>query len=291
VRRVHRLRQQIDQPPHVAPAVQPGRQFQPVKVARTLPRRDQVRVGVVVVLALGEQVPDQVVQIAVPILNDRVHRSRRSTSAITSSSRPTDSAVRRVARTIHSGASPVVCSVATAWLTLVPNRTTAVRAANSCRCSRASSSRYCASANTIGIPLAAATAECREGRQIGDNGVTCVDARPGREVVVVVRTFGLMIVRWMLGLIGCGSAPDADRVEIAVLRHELAVFRRQVPRPRYAPADRMVLAGLAKLLPRQRWAAFWVTSSTLLRWHRELVARRWTYPRSGAGSRVWIWRS
>jgi hypothetical protein len=65
---------------------------------------------------------------------------------------------------------------------------------------------------------------------------------------------------------------DADVVEIAVFRHQLAVLRRQVSRPRYTPADRMVLAGLAKLLPRQRWAAFRVTRSTLLRWHRELVA-------------------
>jgi putative transposase len=46
-----------------------------------------------------------------------------------------------------------------------------------------------------------------------------------------------------------------------------------------------VLAMLARLLPRQRWAAFLVTPATLLRWHRELVARRWTYPATGLGSR------
>jgi hypothetical protein len=54
---------------------------------------------------------------------------------------------------------------------------------------------------------------------------------------------------------------------------------------RGAPADRMLLASLAKLLPRDRWAAFLVTPSTLLRWHRELVARRWTYPHTGAARR------
>ena len=42
-----------------------------------------------------------------------------------------------------------------------------------------------------------------------------------------------------------------------------------------------LLAALAKLLPRERWAVFLVTPSTLLRWHRELIARRWTYPRTG----------
>jgi transposase InsO family protein len=88
-----------------------------------------------------------------------------------------------------------------------------------------------------------------------------------------------------MGLLGCGPRADADAVEIAVLRHQLAVLRRQVPRPRYTPADRMLLATLAKLLPRERWAVFLVTPSTLLRWHRELVARRWTYPKTGRDQR------
>jgi hypothetical protein len=102
----------------------------------------------------------------------------------------------------------------------------------------------------------------------------------GRLGGVVVHTIALMIVRRILSVLGCGPAPDADAVEIAVLRHQLAVLRRQVPRPRYAPADRMLWAALAKLLPRERWAVFLVTPSTLLRWHRELIARRWTYPRT-----------
>src|SRR4051794_22079802 len=90
-----------------------------------------------------------------------------------------------------------------------------------------------------------------------------------------------MIVRRVLGVWGLGPTPDADAVEIAVLRHQMAVLRRQVLRPRYTPTDRMLLAALAKLLPRQRWAVFPVTPSTLLHWHRELIARRWTYPHSG----------
>ena len=96
---------------------------------------------------------------------------------------------------------------------------------------------------------------------------------------VVVRTLGFVIVRALLGLVGLGPAPDAKDVEIAVLRHQLAVLRRQVTRPRYGPTDRMVLASLSRLLSRERWTIFLVTPATLLRWHRELVARRWTFPR------------
>ena len=57
------------------------------------------------------------------------------------------------------------------------------------------------------------------------------------------------------------------------------MLHRQVARPCYAPTDRLILATLARLLPRERWSAFLVTPATLLRWHRELVRRRWTYPR------------
>jgi hypothetical protein len=87
-----------------------------------------------------------------------------------------------------------------------------------------------------------------------------------------------MVVRRVLGLIGLGPTPDAKDVEIAVLRHQLLVLRGQVARPRYAPPDRIILAALARLLPRDRWPIFLVTPSTLLRWHRELIRRRWTYP-------------
>src|ERR1700704_4591602 len=88
-----------------------------------------------------------------------------------------------------------------------------------------------------------------------------------------------LLVRRVLGLVRLGPKPDDKDVEIAVLRHQLAVLHRQVARPRYAPTDRLVLATLARLLPRERWSAFLVTPATLLLWHRELVRRRWTYPR------------
>jgi putative transposase len=102
---------------------------------------------------------------------------------------------------------------------------------------------------------------------------------------VVVRSLAFVIVRGLLGLVGLGPSPDAKDVEIAVLRHQLVVLRRQVARPRYTPTDRMMLAGLAKLMSRERWAIFLVTPATLVRWHRELVRRRWTYPGGGRSGR------
>lgn len=71
-------------------------------------------------------------------------------------------------------------------------------------------------------------------------------------------------------------------VEILVLRHQIAVLRRQVKRPDLGLADRVVLAALSRLLPRagRRSSS---PPATLLRWHRDLLARRWTYPRPRPG--------
>jgi putative transposase len=101
----------------------------------------------------------------------------------------------------------------------------------------------------------------------------------------MVSTMVFLCVRRVLMLVGLGPKPDDKDVEIAVLRHQLAVLHRQVARPRYAPTDRLVLATLARMLPRERWSAFLVTPATLLRWHRELVQRRWTYRREPRVSR------
>ena len=68
-------------------------------------------------------------------------------------------------------------------------------------------------------------------------------------------------------------------LEIVVLRHELSVLRRQSRRPHLRSSERVFLAAASRLLPRSRWGSFVVTPTTLLRWHRRLVARRWTYPR------------
>jgi transposase InsO family protein len=71
---------------------------------------------------------------------------------------------------------------------------------------------------------------------------------------------------------------EFKELEIVVLRHELAVLQRQVARLELRPADRVFLAAASRLLPRTSWRSFVVTPTTLLRWHRRLAARRWTYP-------------
>src|SRR5437867_10223674 len=75
----------------------------------------------------------------------------------------------------------------------------------------------------------------------------------------------------------------AKDVELLVLRHQFAVLGRQERRPRLRPADRALLAALARLLPPRRRRGLVVTPQTLLRWHRELVRRKWAQPRHAAG--------
>jgi putative transposase len=73
------------------------------------------------------------------------------------------------------------------------------------------------------------------------------------------------------------ASEDAKELEILVLRHQVTVLRRQVARPELGSADRVVLAGLSRMLPRARWPVFFVRPETLLVWHRQLVKRRWSY--------------
>lgn len=74
-------------------------------------------------------------------------------------------------------------------------------------------------------------------------------------------------------------------VELLVLRHELKILRRQVTRPRLRRRDRLFLAAASRLLDRSSWRSFLVTPQTILRWHRELVRRKWTYRRTGTPGR------
>jgi hypothetical protein len=75
----------------------------------------------------------------------------------------------------------------------------------------------------------------------------------------------------------------SKEVEILLLRHELAILRRQPRRAPVRPVDRAILAALARALPRTAWASLSVSPATLLRWHRQLVRRRRTYPQKTAG--------
>jgi putative transposase len=96
------------------------------------------------------------------------------------------------------------------------------------------------------------------------------------EVPVVWSFVYLALGRILELIVLCCRSAKAKEIEILVLRHELAVLRRQHPRPRLQSKDRALLAALSRQLPRARWSVFLVKPETLLGWHRRMVRRRWT---------------
>jgi putative transposase len=101
--------------------------------------------------------------------------------------------------------------------------------------------------------------------------------------VVALGLVYLMLIRalsWLALLARSDAAKDA---EILTLRHEIAVLRRTNPRPALTWPDRAMLRALSTLLPNPLRRMRLVTPRTLLRWHAQLVARRWTYPHRRPG--------
>src|SRR5664279_1640632 len=98
-----------------------------------------------------------------------------------------------------------------------------------------------------------------------------------------------LVIRTLVRLIVIGDLRQGDEhakdLELLVLRPRLRVLQRPASPPRLRTIDRVLLAAASRVLPRDRWVAFLVTPATLLRWHRELVRRKWTYRRSGRPGR------
>ena len=99
-------------------------------------------------------------------------------------------------------------------------------------------------------------------------------------------SFCYLILRQLLQVVALRvRSNDFKELEILVLRYELGILRRQRKCPALTTVDRFFLAAASRCLSRDRWRSFIITPAALLRWHRRLVAKRWTYSRVPAAHR------
>jgi len=104
------------------------------------------------------------------------------------------------------------------------------------------------------------------------------------DVASPVMLFALLyaVLRRLIG--SCHPSGDRElEIEVVVLRHQVKVLSRKVGRPKLRRIDKAFLAACSRVLPRHRWGSFIVAPSTLLRWHRDLVRRKWTYKQKRLG--------
>jgi putative transposase len=112
--------------------------------------------------------------------------------------------------------------------------------------------------------------------------VTSGDLQPGMIAEVSLRLLYLIISLLLSWLTLLGRSASSKDIELLVLRHEVAVLRRTNPKPRQDWADRALFAAVIRRLPAALRRHRLVTPATVLRWHRRLVTKKWTYPnRSG----------
>ena len=132
---------------------------------------------------------------------------------------------------------------------------------------------------TTRLPGALPGVDTRSFRTSGPTSPSPSTARAPSSLAVALRLAYLILTRVLSWLALLARTDAAKDVEILVLRHEVAVLRRHHPHARFSWADRAFFSALSRRLPVDLRRLRLVSPRTLLRWHAQLVARRWTYPR------------